>query len=97
MLRTVLESAAIAKAKPMAICQDTGMVVVLAELGQDVHITGGLLTDAINEGVRQGYEQFYFRKSVVEDPLLRVNTGDNTPAVVHISLVPGDRLRLFGA
>ncbi|MGI6147812.1 MAG: fumarate hydratase [Firmicutes bacterium] len=95
VLRTVLESAAIAKAKPMAICQDTGMVVVLAELGQDVHITGGLLTDAINEGVRQGYEQFYFRKSVVEDPLLRVNTGDNTPAVVHISLVPGDRLRLL--
>ena len=69
------------------------MVVVLAELGQDVHITGGLLTDAINEGVRQGYEQFYFRKSVVGS--CWVNTGDNTPAVVHISLVPGDRLRLL--
>lgn len=95
VLRTILDNAATARQKSMAICQDTGMVVVFADVGQDVHITGGLLTDAVNEGVRQGYRDFYFRNSVVRDPLDRVNTGDNTPAVVHISLVPGDRLRLL--
>ncbi len=95
VLSTMLENAEIAKERRMALCQDTGMVVVFADIGQDVHITGGLLTDAINEGVRQGYKEFYFRNSVVRDPLERVNTGDNTPAVVHVNLVEGDRLRLL--
>ncbi|NMA61221.1 MAG: fumarate hydratase [Firmicutes bacterium] len=97
VLDTILENAEIARAKSMALCQDTGMVVVFAEVGQDVHIEGGLLTDAINEGVRQAYDEGYLRKSVVGDPLERVNTGDNTPAVVHVSLVAGDQLRLIVA
>lgn len=78
----------------MAICQDTGMAVVYAELGQDAHITGGLLEDAVNEGVRRGYTDGYLRKSIVRDPIRRGNTGDNTPAVLHIRLVAGDRLKL---
>ncbi len=74
------------------------MVVVFAELGQDVRIEGGLLTDAVDEGgVRQAYEEGYFRKSVVSDPLERVNTKDNTPSIVHLSLVAGDKLRLIVA
>lgn len=97
VLDTILENAEIARTKSMALCQDTGMVVVFAEVGQDVHIEGGLLTDAINEGVRQAYDEGYLRKSVVGDPLERVNTGDNTPAVVHVSLVAGDQLRLIVA
>lgn len=76
----------------LPICQDTGMAVVFCKLGQDVHITGGLLTDAVNEGVRQGYVTL--RKSVVGDPLRRVNTGDNTPAVIHIQLVSGNTLEI---
>lgn len=76
------------------ICQDTGMAVVFAELGQDVHIEGGSLSDAINEGVRQGYVDGYLRKSVVKDPLIRENTKDNTPAVIHYDIVPGDTLKL---
>lgn len=76
------------------ICQDTGMAVVFAEVGQDVHITGGLLTDAINEGVREGYTEGYLRKSVVGDPIERVNTKDNTPAVIHYDIVPGDKIKL---
>ena len=76
----------------LPICQDTGMAVVFCNLGQDAHITGGLLTDAVNEGVRQGYVTL--RKSVVGDPLRRVNTGDNTPAVIHIQLVEGDALEI---
>ncbi|HHY10671.1 MAG TPA: fumarate hydratase, partial [Firmicutes bacterium] len=95
VLATILENAQIARDKAMAICQDTGMAVVFAELGQDVRIAGGLLTDAIDEGVRQAYADFYFRKSVVKDPLERVNTEDNTPAVVHLSLVEGDSLKLL--
>jgi len=75
-------------------CQDTGTAVVFVELGQDVHIEGGLLPDAVDEGVRQGYTEGYLRKSMVADPLRRKNTGDNTPAVVHVDLVAGDRLRL---
>lgn len=75
------------------ICQDTGMAVIFAEIGQDVHIDGNL-TDAINEGVRLGYTEGYLRKSVVRDPLDRVNTGDNTPAVIHYDIVPGDGLKL---
>lgn len=75
------------------ICQDTGMAVVFMEIGQDVHVSGDL-TKAINEGVKQGYTEGYLRKSVVKDPLDRVNTGDNTPAVIHYEIVPGDRLKL---
>ena len=75
------------------ICQDTGMAVVFAEVGQDVHVNGNL-TDAINEGVRRGYTEGYLRKSVVSDPIERVNTNDNTPAVIHYEIVPGDKIRL---
>lgn len=74
------------------ICQDTGMAVVFMKVGQDVHIDGGSLTDAINEGVRQGYVEGYLRKSVVKDPIERENTKDNTPAVIHYDIVPGDKL-----
>ncbi len=97
VLDTILENAQIAKKKQMPLCQDTGMVVVFAELGQDVHIQGGLLSDAVDEGVRQAYKDGYFRMSVVGDPLERVNTKDNTPAVLHVSLVAGDQLRLIVA
>lgn len=76
------------------ICQDTGMAVVFAEIGQDVHLEGGSLEDAINEGVRLGYTEGYLRKSVVNDPLIRKNTGDNTPAVIHYDIVPGDKVKL---
>ncbi len=75
------------------ICQDTGMAVIFAEVGQDVHVKGSL-TDAINEGVREGYTEGYLRKSVVRDPLDRVNTGDNTPAVIHYDIVPGEEIKL---
>ena len=76
------------------ICQDTGMAVVFAEIGQDVHFTGGSLEEAINEGVRRGYVDGYLRKSVVSDPIIRENTKDNTPAVIHYDIVPGDKVRL---
>lgn len=77
------------------ICQDTGMAVVFAQVGQDVHIEGGSLTDAINEGIRQGYTEGFLRKSVVNDPLIRVNTKDNTPAVIHYDIVAGDKIKLI--
>lgn len=83
-----------AKKLNIPICQDTGMAVVFVELGQDVHITGGLLADAINSGVARGYTEGLLRCSVVADPLSRANTGDNTPAVVHLSLVAGDSLKI---
>lgn len=76
------------------ICQDTGMTVVFLEIGQDVHLTGGNLTDAVNEGVRQGYTEGYLRKSVVKDPLIRKNTKDNTPAVIHSEIVPGEQVKI---
>ena len=76
------------------ICQDTGMAVIFAEIGQDVHIIDGNLTDAINEGVRKGYVEGYLRKSVVKDPIIRENTKDNTPAVIHYNIVDGDKIRL---
>ena len=88
------ENLSIAGSDTIPICQDTGMAVVFAEIGQDVHITGGTLTDAINEGVHKGYTEGFLRKSVVGDPLERVNTGDNTPAVIHYDIVPGDGLKL---
>lgn len=84
----------IAKSDMIPICQDTGMAVIFLEAGQDVHFTGGDLTDAINEGVRQGYTQGYLRKSVVSDPIIRENTKDNTPAVIHMSIVPGDQVKI---
>ena len=76
------------------ICQDCGMAVIFIEIGQDVHLTGGNLTDAINDGVRMGYDKGYLRCSVVADPLLRVNTGDNTPAVIHTSIVDGEEIKI---
>ena len=76
------------------ICQDTGMAVIFLEIGQDVHFVGGNLTDAVNEGVRQGYTEGYLRKSVVNDPLIRENTKDNTPAIIHYSIVAGDKVKI---
>ncbi|MBR3968129.1 MAG: fumarate hydratase [Clostridia bacterium] len=83
-----------AKQFDIPICQDTGMAVVFLQIGQDVHIVGGNLTDAVNEGVRRGYINGLLRKSVVSDPLERVNTNDNTPAVIHTSIVPGDKIEI---
>ena len=94
VLSDLRENYILAEKENLPICQDTGMAVVFADVGQEVHITGGSFEDAINEGVRQGYEKGFLRKSVVSDPLRRVNTGDNTPAVIHTSIVPGDRLKL---
>lgn len=91
------ENLKIAKADMIPICQDTGMAVIFAEVGQDVHFTSddsSSLEDAINEGVRQGYVEGYLRKSVVDDPIIRNNTKDNTPAVIHYSIVPGDKVKL---
>ncbi len=76
------------------ICQDTGMAVIFMEIGQDVHFTGGLLEDAVNEGVRRGYTEGYLRKSVVSDPIIRENTKDNTPAIVHYEITPGDWVKI---
>lgn len=84
----------VAKEKDLPICQDTGMAVAFAELGQECHITGGLLSDAVNEGVARGYVEGHLRLSVVGDPLRRVNTNNNTPAILHLTLVEGDRLTL---
>lgn len=91
------ENLKIAKADMIPICQDTGMAVIFAEVGQEVHFTSddsSSLEDAINEGVRQGYVEGYLRKSVVDDPIIRNNTKDNTPAVIHYSIVPGDKVKL---
>lgn len=84
----------IASEDMIPICQDTGMAVVFAEVGQEVFVEGGLLTDAINEGVRRGYVEGFLRKSVVKDPLIRENTKDNTPAVIHYNIVAGDKIKL---
>ncbi|MCE5322984.1 fumarate hydratase [bacterium] len=91
----IIENAEIAKAERVPICQDTGLTLVFVELGQDVHIVGGSMYDAINEGVRQGYEEGNLRKSIVQHPLDRINTGDNTPAVIHTQIVHGDSLRII--
>ena len=93
-LEDIMENFKYAAEKGLPICQDTGMAVVFAEVGQDIHIIGGSFEDAINEGVRRGYVNGFLRKSVVSDPLRRVNTEDNTPAVIHTKLVEGDKLRL---
>lgn len=84
----------IAESEMIPICQDTGMAVVFLDIGQDVHFVGGDLTDAVNRGVRDGYEEGYLRKSVVEDPVERVNTKDNTPAIIHMNIVPGDKVKI---
>ena len=94
ILGQLRENLEIAARDMIPICQDTGMAVVFLEIGQDVHLEGGLLEDAINEGVRQGYTQGYLRKSVVGDPILRENTRDNTPAVIHTRIVAGDKVRI---
>lgn len=94
VLAQLVENAKTAASERMAICQDTGMAVVFLEIGQDVHVTGGSLTEAINEGVRRGYTKGFLRKSVVSDPLERINTGDNTPAVIHFDIIEGDSLKI---
>lgn len=94
ILNILLENAHIAAREKMALCQDTGMVVVDVELGQDVYIAGGSLEKALNEGVRKGYIEGYLRKSVVKDPLNRINTQDNTPCIIHYNIVAGDKLKL---
>lgn len=94
ILGQLQENLDIAGKDMIPICQDTGMAVIFAEIGQDVHIIDGNLTDAINEGVRKGYVEGYLRKSVVKDPIIRENTKDNTPAVIHYNIVEGDKIRL---
>ena len=97
ILCQLTENADIAKDETVPICQDTGMAVVFVEIGQEVHIAGGLLTDAVNEGVRKGYTEGYLRKSVVSDPFIRVNTNDNTPAIIHYDIVEGDKVKIIVA
>lgn len=94
IMNQLIENMEIAATDKIPICQDTGMAVFFVNVGQDLHIEGMNLTDAINEGVRQGYKEGYLRKSVVSDPLLRVNTNDNTPAIIHYDIVPGDKLEI---
>ena len=97
-MRQIVANRQIASARQVPMCQDTGMVVVFAEVGQDLRLSGGSLRDAVAAGVREGYAEGYLRNSVVEEPLFeRRNTGDNTPPVIHVDLVPGDRLRLVVA
>lgn len=94
ILNQLQENLKIAEQEMIPICQDTGMAVVFLEIGQEVHFEGGSLEEAVNEGVRQGYREGFLRKSVVKDPLIRVNTKDNTPAVIHYEIVPGDRVKI---
>ena len=93
ILKELKENARIAKEEKVPICQDTGFAVVFIELGQDVHLVGGILAEAIHEGVRRGYREGYLRKSICH-PFTRTNSGDNTPAVIHTELVPGDRIKI---
>ncbi len=94
ILGQLLDNLQIAADEKIPICQDTGMAVIFLEVGQDVHFEGMPVEDAVNEGVRQGYEEGFLRKSVVGDPLIRENTRDNTPAVIHYSIVPGDKVKI---
>ena len=94
ILDQLKQNLVIAKEEMIPICQDTGMAVVFMEIGQEVHFEGGNLEDAINEGVRKGYVEGFLRKSVVDDPIIRNNTKDNTPAVIHYSVVPGDKVKI---
>src|SRR5438046_6505416 len=95
VLQILKDNAQMARTRRIPYCQDTGFVVCFVELGQDVHVTGGALYDAINEGVRQGYTEGYLRASIVRSPLDRMNTGDNTPAVIHVDVVPGATLKIM--
>jgi len=97
VIQSMLENAKIAGEEQVPICQDTGMAVIFIELGTEVYLCGGDLEAAINEGVRRGYEKAYLRKSVVKDPIDRVNTNDNTPAVIHYSIVRGDKIKVIAA
>jgi fumarate hydratase subunit alpha len=94
ILDQLLENAEIARGGQFPLCQDTGFAVVFVELGSEVIIKGATLPDAINEGVRQAYKDGYLRKSILGDPVIRKNTGDNTPAIIHIEIVPGDKLKI---
>ena len=94
ILNQLQENLQIAGEDMIPICQDTGMAVVFLEIGQDIHLEGGSVEDAVNEGVRQGYVEGYLRKSVVKDPIIRENTKDNTPAVIHYSIIPGEIVRI---
>ena len=94
ILNQLQENLQIAGEDMIPICQDTGMAVAFLEIGQDVHLEGGSVEDAVNEGVRQGYVEGYLRKSVVKDPIIRENTKDNTPAVIHYSIAPGEKVRI---
>jgi len=95
VLQILKDNAEMAKTRRIPYCQDTGFVVCFVELGQDVHVTGGALDTAINEGVRQGYKEGYLRASIVRSPFDRVNTGDNTPAVIHVDVLPGATLKIM--
>ena len=94
ILDKILKNIEISEEGQMPICQDTGMACIFIDIGQDIHIVEGNLEDAINEGVRLGYKEGYLRKSVLSDPLERINTGDNTPAVIHYNIVPGDKIKI---
>ncbi|MEF9839760.1 MAG: fumarate hydratase, partial [Lachnospiraceae bacterium] len=94
ILSQLQENLVIAAKERIPICQDTGMAVVFVEVGQDVHIEGGILEEAVNEGVRQGYSEGFLRKSVVNDPIVRENTKDNTPAVIHYKIVEGNKIKI---
>ncbi|MCK5672296.1 MAG: fumarate hydratase, partial [Spirochaetales bacterium] len=95
VLRQLLENQSIAEKEKLPICQDTGFTVVYLKIGMEVNLTGGNITDAVNQGVREGYTQGFLRKSIVKDPLTNpVNTNDNTPAIIHIDLVPGNNLKI---
>ena len=97
ILNQLQENLKIAGEDMIPICQDTGMAVVFLEIGQDVHFEGGLLEDAVNEGIRQGYVEGYLRKSVVNDPIIRENTKDNTPGIIHYKIVEGDKVKMKAA
>lgn len=97
ILSQLQDNLKIAEEERIPICQDTGMAVIFLEIGQDVHLVGGDLTEAVNEGVRKGYTEGYLRKSVVSDPIIRKNTGDNTPAIIHEKIVPGENVRILAA
>ena len=97
VLQQMRENADLARAERVAICQDCGTAVFFVEIGQDVHVVGGDISDAVNEGVRRGYDHGFLRKSMVAGPLKRINTGDNTPAIIHFEIVPGDKLKIIFA
>lgn len=94
ILRQIIKNAEISGKEKLPLCQDTGIAVVFAEIGQEVRITDGLLEEAVNEGVSRGYKLGFLRKSMAKDPLLRENTGDNTPAIIHTEIVPGEKIKL---